>query len=480
MRFRLPRFSRDWVWSVLLVAAIAAAWIFRAEWWPAVRAWTSPGASVAEPAGDHADHDDHAEPSDSLVISEQARRNLGLKTGEVTLGEYQRSITIPAIVVERPGRTNVKVAAPLTGIVSGVYVLAEEAVQPGRLLFELRLTHADLVNVQTEFLRMLGERDVERREIERLEKIASGAIAGKSLLERQYELQKLEASLNAQREALLLHGLSREQIDEIAETRRLLRELKVYAPELHADSTLHSATEEGHRDRPVIESKAARNGAGSHTQSAPLIIENLSVQTGEAVTAGQTLCTLADFRTLHIEGLAFEQDADELVEAANERREVSAVPEASPRGREIIGGLHIEHVANIVDRDSRALHFHTELPNTIVRDVQHEGRHFITWRFKPGQRMHLRVPVEVWENVIVLPAEAVAEDGLETYVFVQDGDRFVRRPVHVTYRDRMNAVIAYDGSLFPGTTVALTGAHQLNVALKSRAGGGVDPHGHSH
>ena len=105
--FRLPRLSRDRVWSVLLVAAIAVAWIFRAQWWPAVRAWTSPGASVAEPAGGHSDHDDHAEPSDSLVISEQARRNLGLKTGEVALGEYQRSITIPAIVVERPGRTNV-------------------------------------------------------------------------------------------------------------------------------------------------------------------------------------------------------------------------------------------------------------------------------------------------------------------------------------------------------------------------------------
>lgn len=479
MRFRLPRFSRNRVWSVLLVAVIAAAWIFRAEWWPAVRAWTS-STTVAAPVDDDQEHEDHAEAAESLALSEQARRNLGLKTGEAVLGEYERTIMIPAMVIERPGRTNVKVAAPLTGIVTGVYVLEEEAVQPGRLLFELRLTHADLVNVQTEFLRTLGERDVERREIERLEKIASGAIAGKSLLERQYELQKLAASLNAQREALLLHGLSREQIDEIAETRRLLRELKVYAPELHADSTLHSAAEESHQDRPVIESTPAQNGDGPHTQSAPLIIENLSVETGEAVTAGQTLCTLADFRTLHIEGLAFEQDADELVAAANERREVAAVPEESARGREIIGGLHIEHVANIVDRDSRALHFHTELPNTIVRDVQNDGRHFITWRFKPGQRMHLRVPVETWENVIVLPAEAVAEDGLETYVFVQDGDRFVRRPVHVTYRDRMNAVIAYDGSLFPGTAVALSGAHQLNVALKNQAGGGVDPHGHSH
>lgn len=476
MSLRFPRISARWIWSLVLLLAVAAAWMLRAQWWPTVRAWTS-GTSVADPADAHDEH----EASDSLVLSQQARRNLGLKTGEISLGEYQRTITIPAMAIERPGRTNIKVAAPLTGIVTGVYVLEEEAVEPGRLLFELRLTHADLVNAQTEFLRTLGQRDVERREIERLEKIASGAIAGKTLLERQYELEKLEAELSAQREALLLHGLSQQQVDEIAQTGKLVRELRVYAPELHADSTLHSAVEESHADRPVIQSREVLNGGDSHTQNVPLIIENLSVQTGEAVTAGQTMCTLADFRTLHIEGLAFEQDADELVEAANEQREVSAVPEESSRDREIIGGLSIEHVANIVDRDSRALHFHTELPNTIVRDVQNEGRHFITWRFKPGQRMHLRVPVETWENAIVLPSEAVAEDGLETYVFVQDGNRFVRRPVHVTYRDQLNAVIAYDGSLFPGTTVALTGAHQLNVALKNQAGGGVDPHaGHQH
>jgi cobalt-zinc-cadmium efflux system membrane fusion protein len=42
-------------------------------------------------------------------------------------------------------------------------------------------------------------------------------------------------------------------------------------------------------------------------------------------------------------------------------------------------------------------------------------------------------------------------------------------------------VVAQDGSLFPGDVVALTGAAQLQMALRNRSGGAIDPHaGHSH
>jgi len=53
--------------------------------------------------------------------------------------------------------------------------------------------------------------------------------------------------------------------------------------------------------------------------------------------------------------------------------------------------------------------------------------------------------------------------------------------VHVEYRDRFSVVVANDGSLFPGDLVALSGAQQMQLALKNKSGGGVDPHaGHNH
>jgi membrane fusion protein, heavy metal efflux system len=53
--------------------------------------------------------------------------------------------------------------------------------------------------------------------------------------------------------------------------------------------------------------------------------------------------------------------------------------------------------------------------------------------------------------------------------------------VHVEYRDQFSAVIANDGSITPGMYVVTNGAQQLQLGLKSKSGGGVDPHaGHNH
>jgi len=76
---------------------------------------------------------------------------------------------------------------------------------------------------------------------------------------------------------------------------------------------------------------------------------------------------------------------------------------------------------------------------------------------------------------------AVVEEGAEFFVFEANDDHFDRRPVHVEYRDQDWVVIANDGALKVGAMVAASAAHQVQLALKSRTGGGVDPHaGHNH
>ena len=139
-------------------------------------------------------------------------------------------------------------------------------------------------------------------------------------------------------------------------------------------------------------------------------------------------------------------------------------------------------LANQIDPVSRALRFYVRLPNRVIRKSQDaDGRLFLDWKFKPGQRLQFLVPMEKWKDRIVLPVDAVAQEGAETFVFQQNGDHFDRRAVHVEYQDQFWVVIANDGSLFPGDTVAFAGAHQMQMALKNKAGGGVDPHaGHNH
>ena len=110
-----------------------------------------------------------------------------------------------------------------------------------------------------------------------------------------------------------------------------------------------------------------------------------------------------------------------------------------------------------------------------------DGRRFLEWRFKPGQRMQLEVPIEKWEKKLVLPLAAVVDEAAEAYVYLQNGDHFDRVSVHVEYRDQKSAIVANDGTLFPGDIVAGQGAYQMHLALKNKSGGGIDPHaGHNH
>jgi multidrug efflux pump subunit AcrA (membrane-fusion protein) len=488
-----------WVWIVgLLIVAVVgvATW---SRWFPAATSWVDStvtafrgGGETASEDGheeddphaghDHGSHAGHSEET-SLELSAQALRNIGLSEETiqpVKLETFRRSITVPALVVERPGRTRVQVATPMTGVITHVHAVQGEAVEPGTLLFQIRLTHEDLVNAQTEFVKTLGELEVEEKEIARLQNVTrSGAVAGKLLLDREYARDKLTALLRAQREALRLHGLSDKQVDQIASERRLLRELQVFAPSIdgHSDDELkltQTFIKQVNYQQPVPQKRPE-----AHT--GPLILQQLDVHKGQSVAAGETLCILTDYDELFIEGMAFEQDVSQLRQASEMEWTVDAIFQQPGDKTEIVEGLSIAYLANNVDPDSRTLHFYVRLPNKVTKDRREQGNRYVEWKYLPGQRLQLRVPVEEWPEQIVLPVDAVAREGAESFIFQQNGDHFERVPVHVKYRDQYSAVIENDGSLFPGDVVALRGAHQMQMALKNKAGGGVDPHaGHNH
>ncbi|WP_237607327.1 efflux RND transporter periplasmic adaptor subunit [Roseimaritima sediminicola] len=527
---RVPAFDKTvkWIWIAGLVIVLVVAVASRGRWYPAATALVDrtvnafrgvPSAPVDEDDAhdrhdhdghdhdghDHDDHDHDGHDHDghdhdghdhdghdheghneetSLDLSAQAMRNIGLSKETiqpVRLSTFRRSITVPAVVVERPGRTRVQVATPMTGVVTHVHAVQGEAVEPGSLLFQIRLTHEDLVNAQTEFVRTLGELDVEEREIERLRGVTqSGAVAGKLLLDRQYARDKLSALLQAQREALRLHGLSEAQVEKIASERRLLRELQIFAPSPDGHPEDEMQLTGRFQDPDASESPAPPVDANApHT--GPMIMQALNVHKGQSVSAGETLCILSDYDALFIEGMAFEQDVSELRRASEQQWTVDAIFSRPGGQTEVVSGLQIAYLANNVDPDSRTLSFYVHLPNEIRKDRRVAGVRYIEWNYLPGQRLQLRVPVEQWPDKIVVPVEALAREGAESFVFQRNGDHFDRVPVHVEYRDQYSAVIASEGLLRVGDVIALRGAHQMQMALKNKAGGGVDPHaGHNH
>ena len=376
---------------------------------------------------------------------------------KIELGDFERTMTLPGIIIEQSGRSQIHVTSPLTGIVSEIRIVPGEAVEPDSTMFRIRLTHEDVVTAQRDYLLTVENLAVVDRELARLEGLGEGVIAGKRVLEQKYEKQKLEASLLASGQALLMHGLSTEQVAEIRKTRKLLQSITVRAPDHNHE---------------------AGGCGGDHL----FHVQQIAVSPGEQVEAGRELCVLADHCELMIEGRAFEDDAASLRIAMKDGWDVKATLLGGKGKSEQIDGLKLMYLADKIDPDTRAFHFYLRLPNQIVLDqVSPTGHRFLEWHYKPGQRLELAVPVERWTDRIVLPVDSVVEEGAEMYVYRQNGSTFERVPIHVEYRDRKSVVVAKDGALFPGDVVAGRGAYQIHLALKNKSGGAIDPHaGHNH
>lgn len=452
--------------AVVALVALAAfgAWATRSHWLadsPPKPTEQEAHHHAHEDAHDHTHEDDHDHEhseadAKSITLSPNGLKNIGYEPFEVRLGDYEKQLSLPGIVAERAGRSRIHITAPITGIVTEIHAVEGQSLEADSPMFDLRLTHEELVNAQREFLRTAESLDVVNREIARLKALGEGVVAGRRILEQEYERQKLEASLLAERQALVVHEIAPEQVDDILRTRTLLQDFVVRAPDhFHGDEAC----------------------PGEHL----FHVQSLPVSQGQQVEVGQELAVLADHCQLVVEGRAFEDDAAGLREAARNGWEITADLLPGRGTANAVTGLKLQYLADRIDPDTRAFRFYLQLPNEVVLDQTIDKRRFLEWRYKPGQRMQLSVPVEKWHEQIVLPVTALVDEAGEIYVYRQNGDHFDQVPVHVVYRDQKSAVVANNGAIFPGDVIAGQGAYQMHLALKNKSGGGIDPHaGHSH
>ena len=398
---------------------------------------------------------DAAAPAGNLLdLSAKAQKTIGLKVGPVKRTRYIDTVVVPGALVEVPGRTMQHVPAPLDGIVKRIMRTEGEMVRPGEPLFVLQLMHEELARDQGVLIKLTKDLHVVDSEIARLERLVKDGIAERrQLIDKNNEKQKINSQLVALRQQLLLHGLSEEHIKQIAEQEELVRNVVA----------------------------SAAQSVEAEDDSVRLLIQRLEVSVGEHVEHGTSLCTLVDFSKLYIKGQAFGADMPYLRDIIGTRRLVRAVIGSGLTQQESVEELFVERLDNRVDPQTRLHSFFVRLPNALVSTGDDNGR-YAQWKFTPGQRAKIHLPVMTMEDRVVLPVEAVAQDGLESYVFRQNGDMFVREAVEVERRDtRQQIVVLAPGQLYDGTVIAMNCADLMNLEFKNRGAEPLDAHaGHSH
>jgi membrane fusion protein, heavy metal efflux system len=465
----------------ILVGLIAVGTVFSSGLLVGIIApWGTPRASTQAEGEEEDSHDDH---ENVVVLTKEQREMIDLKMRRVISAPYRKSTLIPGSVVEKPGRSSHIVSTTVNGIVTRVHAVPGQAVNPGDPLFDLQLTGEALATAQSELLGILKKLDINQSEIERLKPLAeSGGIAGKQKLELEYTRKQLLGQRDVRSQELLVRGLNNTQIDGIVSTEKLLREFTVRVPDFNQQSP-------------------KSNSSKDLTQDSYLYtIEDLDVFPGKSVRPGDDLSHLAWHAELYVEGQAFEDEIENLIRLKAWEWDVT-LQLGLGEYEETVKGFEILYIDNHVDVESQTFRFYIPLKNDVLTEtLDRDGNVFRTWRYKPGQRVHISIPVKVIEGQFPLPITAIVEDGVNTFVFKrlqhdhaaeEEGDdhghdhgselEFEPVPVKVLFRDSKTAVIAAGGQLKAGDSIAVNKAYQLQVALKSDSGGGGhDHHGHSH
>ena len=459
---------RPRIWAFLAIVSLigSTAFLARDRWLPL----------VTRTSTDPAPLQDTPEPGQELQvlkISTQARKNLGLISKPVRLENYSKTIQIPGVIVDQPGRSDRGITSPVAGVVARIHAFPGDTVHPGDRLFTVSLFSEYLQKTQKDLFAATAETQLIREQLDRLRPLArTGGIAKSRIIELENNLRRQAALIKAHRQDLLTRGLNPNQLDTVARG-QFVTSVDVVAP----------APLAGQTDRTTRHTPKSQPGQQPASRASLLVyeVQDLSAELGHQVRAGQLLSTLANHMALYIEGHAFKREAPALETVAQNGWEITVeFAEDDPRHWPALEQtFQIRHLANSIDTASRTFDFFIPLTNQ-SRTYQQQDLTFIVWRFRPGQRVRLHVPVEQMENVLVLPTAAVVREGPEAYVFLQNGDLFNRIPVQVLHEDRLNIVLANDGSVPPGLFIAQNSAASLNRVLKAQSASGNSPDVHVH
>lgn len=420
--------------------------------------------------------------SNSVDLTQTSQEGLGLLTGRIQYSDYRSSFDVPAFVREIPGASDLHVSSRFAGLVKRVFISEGQTVRPGQPILEVELTGDQLATAQSELLEAQKQISIVNQEIKRLEPSAqSGGVANKRLIETRYERDRLTARVETKTQELLVRGLNQEQVDQIIETKKLLRSVVVRVPEDLIPPQLNAGD---------MMSDAAES----------FLVEQLLAKPGAMTQLGENLCELSYHAVLVVEGQAYEKDLPQIRAAIAQKTPIDIL--IGPDGSEFfLQGHQIAFLSNHVDDATNTYPFFIYLKNEDLFASTSETSDYVTWKWKPGQRAHVEIPNKVFSKSVVIPREALAVDGLKNYVYRWAGivecdhghedaadaaadehevaDRFEAVEVIVTHRDRKLVVIEMGEKLQLGDRIAINNAGSLLFAMQSGSGGGGG-HSHSH
>ncbi|MDR2763227.1 MAG: HlyD family secretion protein [Planctomycetaceae bacterium] len=456
-----------------------------------------------------------------IALSKQAIDNIGVTEGTLKLStEESKTKTFHGIITEMPGRSIIKISTRISGVVREIHHQEGERISPRSKLFDIGFTSGEPIQAQAEYFSLLQKRKTNLEWIKIYQKMNQDVKDIDFATKRQYDNKQseLNALIIAQKATLRFLGFSEDDIKKLDDNcSKLLEKINNENMEIKPDEL----RKETLLDRITIRMPNVTDSGFNYTRTnfnntAILVVDYLNVEKGQQVNAGDNLCNISNYSKLFAEGWAYAIDEYQLVKTYQEHRPVTIRIEGIEETIHNPLISEIKLLDNRVDPENRIFRFHAEIENSEIKnktnstnssavtqnlsaetiDADNQNPVFYHWKFKPGQRCIIEVEEEKFNNCYFVRNSAIAQEGHEYFIFVQDGEsiwskdgtqqltdiesqnnngefqkriRWKRQPVKILFQNEVGFAFAQSTDLY-GAIIAMTGAAQLNDALNAGNG----------
>ncbi|MEO8271482.1 MAG: efflux RND transporter periplasmic adaptor subunit, partial [Aureliella sp.] len=343
-----------------------------------------------------------------LTVSPEAARDIDLKVQPIRLSSIAKVIMIDGVIDVPPTHRSVA-SAQLGGSIKSILVDRGQKVRRGDVLAEIN--SQPFQNLQLELLKVSLDLDLQTRLLENL-RSAVDAIAQRRL----WETESLVNQLTSRRDSIIMQlrmaGLDVDQVSDIVTRKDLVRFLPVRAP---------------------IDG----------------VIVGFDKFLGHVVRPDEPLFEVHDLSHAWVHGFISERDFPAIRFGQSVRVRLVTSPD------EVLGGT-IVRSGQSISTDDRTLSVWIELHDMPTFQVQHN--------------MFARISIETGARTegLAAPREAIVNEGIRSYVFVEGNDKTYERRLVETGMVNDHSVEIVSG-LAPGESIAVGGASELQsgyAALK--------------
>jgi len=328
--------------------------------------------------------------------------------------EHQEERSLPGEVQLDDTRT-VRVASPVTGLITRRFITPGSKIEAGSPLFEI--DSPEVAEAKGTYLKAVAGLGLAAKSAEREARLFAQKIAAEvEVQQAQAQRTEAETEVATARGRLLRLGLTKSDIESI--------------------STKNGAALNG-----VVVIRASKAGT---------VIEG-NAASGERAEAGKELLTLSDLDTVWVMADLKEADLTVVTDASGKEAKIDAM------GRSFNGRL--DTVAGRMSETTRTAKARFSVDNS-------EGL------LKPGMFVSVRLLLPAKGETLVVPKVAVLADAGRTFVFThKEGDYWIRRPV--TLGSRFDGMVEIASGITAEQRIITDGSFLLKSdVLRSKMGAG--------